>query len=212
MVWIDFLSRMDVITSYTDSRIYNAWHSEIDCSQYPQTEPFHIQCSTSKQQYPRLGLNLFRGEPAISEFDWNFTANHKSSKHFTTCPGSALHKVSPLLQPAHGQITRFRVCSIVLVALLRLAFASAPCFPLNLAQYHNSPAHSAKGTLSRINALELFVSIWFQYSISLPSRGSFHLSLTVLVHYRSLKSIQPYGMVPVDSDKISRVSSYSGYT
>ena len=35
MIWIDFLSRMDVITSYTDSRIYDAWHSEIDCSQYP---------------------------------------------------------------------------------------------------------------------------------------------------------------------------------
>ena len=76
-----------------------------------------------------------------------------------------------------------------LVALLRLAFASAPRFPLNLALYHNSPAHSAKGTLSPINGLELFVSTRFQYSISLPSRGSFHLSLTVLVHYRSLESI-----------------------
>ena len=53
-------------------------------------------------RYLRLGLNLFRGEPAISEFDWNFTASHKSSKHFTTYPGSVLHKVSPLLQPAHG--------------------------------------------------------------------------------------------------------------
>ena len=74
----------------------------------------------------------------------------------------------------------FGSTALYLFALLRLAFASAPCFPLNLAQYHNSPAHSAKGTLSRINALELFVSIWFQYSISLPSRGSFHLSLTVL--------------------------------
>ena len=75
------------------------------------------------------------------------------------------------------------------IALFRLAFASAPHILLNLALYRNSPAHSAKGTLSRINALELFVSIWFQYSISLPSRGSFHLSLTVLVHYRSLESI-----------------------
>ena len=35
MVWIVFLSRMDVITSYTDSRIYNTWHSEVDYSQYP---------------------------------------------------------------------------------------------------------------------------------------------------------------------------------
>ena len=49
-----------------------------------------------------LDLNLFRGEPAISEFDWNFTASHKSSKHFLTCPGSVLQLVLPSLQPAHG--------------------------------------------------------------------------------------------------------------
>ena len=102
MVWIVFLSRMDVITSYTDSRIYHTWHSEVDYTQYPYTGPLHIQCSTSKLQYSRLGLNLFRGEPAISEFDWNFTASHKSSKHFTACPGSTLHEVLPPLQPAHG--------------------------------------------------------------------------------------------------------------
>jgi len=33
--------------------------------------------------------------------------------------------------------------------------------------------------------LQLFVSFGFQESISLPFWGSFHLSLTVLVHYRS---------------------------
>ena len=48
-------------------------------------------------------------------------------------------------------------------------------------------------------------------SISLPSRGSFQLSLTVLLHYRSPSSIQPYGMVPAYSYEISRVSHYSGY-
>ena len=42
-------------------------------------------------------------------------------------------------------------------------------------------------------------------------RGSFHLSLTVLVHYRSLGSIQPYGMGPANSHRISRVPRYSGY-
>ena len=102
MIWIDFLSRMDVITSYTDSQTNLAWHSEFDYSQYPYVGPFHIQCSTSMLDYLRLGLNLFRGEPAISEFDWNFTPSHKSSKNFTAFPGSVLHKVSPLLQPAHG--------------------------------------------------------------------------------------------------------------
>ena len=30
----------------------------------------------------RLALKLFRGEPAISEFDWNFSAIHSSSGAF----------------------------------------------------------------------------------------------------------------------------------
>ena len=42
-------------------------------------------------------------------------------------------------------------------------------------------------------------------TISLPSRGAFHLSLTVLVHYRSLGSIWPCEMVLADSDGVSRV-------
>ena len=32
----------------------------------------------------RLALKLFRGEPAISGFDWNFSAIHKSSPPFST--------------------------------------------------------------------------------------------------------------------------------
>ena len=41
--------------------------------------PAISQCSTPAYLYLRLALKLFRGEPAISEFDWNFTAIHKSS-------------------------------------------------------------------------------------------------------------------------------------
>ena len=52
--------------------------------------------------------------------------------------------------------------------------------PLNLARHRNSPAHSTKGTrlhaYGALSACKLTVS----GSISLPSRGSFHLSLTVL--------------------------------
>src|SRR5256714_5041781 len=56
----------------------------------------------------------------------------------------------------------------------------------------NSPDHSSIGTPSRYRdesrqhastACRHTVSV----SISLPSRGAFHLSLTVLVHYRSLE-------------------------
>src|SRR3712207_8028159 len=32
--------------------------------------------------YQTLALKLFRGEPAISEFDWNFSAIHSSSHGF----------------------------------------------------------------------------------------------------------------------------------
>ena len=47
-------------------------------------------------------------------------------------------------------------------------------------------------------------------SVSLPSRGSFHLSLTVLVRYRSVASIQPWRVGPPDSGGVSRVPSYLG--
>ena len=64
--------------------------------------PSHIQCSTSMTLTTRLGLNLFRGEPAISEFDWNFTASHKSSAHVSGYVGSVLQHLLRYLQPAHG--------------------------------------------------------------------------------------------------------------
>ena len=58
---------------------------------------------------------------------------------------------------------------------------------LNLARHINSLAHYAKGTPSL--SLRLFVSVWFQDLFHSPQRGSFHLSLAVLLHYRSPGSI-----------------------
>ena len=43
-----------------------------------------------------------------------------------------------------------------------------------------------------------------------PARGSFHLSLTVLVRYRSWESAQPWRVVPPASDRVSRARPYSG--
>ena len=72
------------------------------------------------------------------------------------------------------------------------------CNFLNLATEINSQAHSPRGTLSGIAprtglllstdtplALQLLVSLRFQVLFHSPNRGTFHLSLTVLVHYRS---------------------------
>lgn len=49
-------------------------------------------------------------------------------------------------------------------------------------------------------------------TLSLPSRGTFHHSLTVLIRYRSLRSIQAYRVVPADSQQIPRARCYSGKT
>ena len=49
-------------------------------------------------------------------------------------------------------------------------------------------------------------------TLSLPSRGTFHHSLTVLVRYRSPGSIQAYRVVPADSQQIPRALWYSGTT
>ena len=47
-------------------------------------------------------------------------------------------------------------------------------------------------------------------TVSLPSRGAFHLSLTVLVRYRSQESIQGWRVDPPASHRVSRVRQYSG--
>ena len=62
---------------------------------------------------------------------------------------------------------------------------------LNLARLHNSPDRSTKSTrlTFRRIGLPLFVNTGFQVLFHSPARGPFHLSFTVLLHYRSLSSI-----------------------
>ena len=72
-------------------------------------------------------------------------------------------------------------------ALFRLAFAPAPRLPsLNLATERNSSAHSSIGTPSPgLRQAPTACRHTVSGTVSLPSRGAFHLSLTVLVRYRS---------------------------
>ena len=66
-------------------------------------------------------------------------------------------------------------------ALFRLAFAPAPVLrDLNLAGCRNSPVRSTKSTRSRFNRAPSACKHRVSGSLSLPSRGPFHLSLTVL--------------------------------
>ena len=75
------------------------------------------------------------------------------------------------------------------IALFRLAFAPAPSlYDLTLLLMV-----TRWSVLQKVHSHTLSARILCKRtvsgSISLPSRGSFHLSLTVLVHYRSPRSI-----------------------
>src|SRR6266699_1399985 len=83
----------------------------------------------------------------------------------------------------------------------RFPCGSPPLTEVNQATSMHSPDHSTKGTPSALGgtvpqwplaAGEYVVS----GSLSSPSRGAFHLSLTVLVHYRSLKVLSLGGWSP----------------
>jgi hypothetical protein len=100
-------------------------------------------------------------------------------------------------------------------ALIGLAFATATPPGLTSPRAANSQAHSSKGTPSRpagnpADDAPTDCRHTVSGTLSLPSRGTFHPSLTVLVHYRSPGSIQPYQVVLADSHGISRAPRYSG--
>ena len=131
-------------------------------------------------------LKLFRREPAITEFDKLFTPYHKSSDDFVRSTGSGLHGVLPPLHPAHGKLIPLRVVPPLYSRAIHARFHWASVgLPLRQRKKVHSPAHSSIGTPSPRRAptpCRCMVSDLFHS----PLRGSFHLSLTVLVHYRSI--------------------------
>src|SRR6201988_2244560 len=95
-------------------------------------------------------------------------------------------------------------------ALFRLAFAAATPPGLTSRHVPDSQAHSSKGTPSPHTGALTDCKRTVSGTLSLPSRGTFHHSLTVLIRYRSLRSIQAYRVVPADSQQIPRARCYSG--
>src|ERR687896_782177 len=71
------------------------------------------------------------------------------------------------------------------LALFGLAFATATPPGLTSPRSTNSQAHSSKGTPSQNKFALTACKHMVSGTLSLPSRGTFHLSLTVLVRYRS---------------------------
>ena len=107
--------------------------------------------------YPHLIATLFNGcafgppPPFTAASSWTWVDH----------PVSGLHMLTP--------------------ALLRLGFPSAPCLlALNLASIRNSPDRSTKSTRSTTFSCSTACKHRVSGSLSLPSRGPFHLSFTVL--------------------------------
>ena len=164
----------------------------------------------------RLALKLFRGEPAISGFVWNFSANHKSSPTISTGVCSVLHRALPLLQPEvitdyfnrrvfgpPQSFTSASTCSWLghpvsglrhdtFLALFKLAFASAPRL-YRLTSHH---IVTRRPVLQKVRhharmALCLLVSIRFQVLFHSPPGVLFtfpsrYCSLSVTWSYLAL--------------------------
>ena len=98
----------------------------------------------------------------------------------------------PSFTLAMGRSLRFRVCGHVLSAPCSDSLSLRLRFLRTLTSHvtSNSPDHNAKGTQSGDrNPPPTACRHTVSGSVSLAARRSFHLSLTVLVHYRSRTSM-----------------------
>ena len=140
----------------------------------------------------RLALKLFRGEPAISGFDWNFSPILSSSPPFSTDVwfGPPWDSTPTSTWPRIGHpVSGLRHATI---ALFRLAFASAPNLQF-LTSLHNVTRRSV---LQKVRdrafiALSLLVNTGFQVLFHSPPGVLFtfpsrYYALSVTISYLGL--------------------------
>ena len=113
----------------------------------------------------------------------------------SACPGIAHPASRPRRGTRRPVRTRFRCGSLPSLTSPRTG---------------GSLAHSTKGTPSQHKAAPTARGRTVSGAVSLPSRGAFHLSLTVLVRYRSQGSVQGWMVVHPASDRVPRARPYSG--
>ena len=159
--------------------------------------PAPIQCSTPINYSMRLALKLFRGEPAISGFDWNFSPIHSSSPPFSTDVwfGPPWDFTPTSTWPWIGHpVSGLRHATI---ALFKLAFASAPDLQ-SLTSLHNvtrrSVLQKVRDRTSRV--LSLLVNTGFQVLFHSPPGVLFtfpsrYYALSVTISYLGLDGGPP---------------------
>jgi hypothetical protein len=136
-----------------------------------------------------LALKLFRGEQAISWFVWHITPNHSSSETLQRSgfgPPRDITRFNLTMVSSLGFVSN--PCNSLRPIQTRFRYGSA-CTPLTLPQkvtrwliLQKARRHPFPHKGHRAPTV---VSTRFQVLFHSPHRGSFHLSLTVLVHYRS---------------------------
>ena len=145
----------------------------------------------------RLALKLFRGEPAISGFDWNFSPIHSSSPPFSTDVwfGPPWDFTPTSTWPWIGHpVSGLRHATI---ALLKLAFASAPDLQ-SLTSLHNVTRRSVlqKVRDRTLRVLSLLVNTGFQVLFHSPPGVLFtfpsrYYALSVTISYLGLDGGPP---------------------
>lgn len=143
--------------------------------------------STSGKKHVTLHLNAFR-------------ENQLSQSLIGLSPLSTAHPLHFQLKWVRSSTTSYRRFNLAMDrslrfgsrschsnALFRLAFATDTPHGLTSRHNTNSQAHSSKARCHP-KRLQRLVSTRFQVLFH-SSRGTFHHSLTVLIHYRSLRSI-----------------------
>ena len=141
----------------------------------------------------RLALKLFRGEPAISGFDWNFSAIHTSSHPFQRmCVRSSIafygnFNLDMDRSPGFGSAPTDSF------ALLRLGFPSAPhlwCLTLPASATRRTVLQKVRGSTYKV--VPQLVNIWFQVLFHSPPGVLFtvpsqYYALSVTKEYLALR-------------------------
>ena len=145
----------------------------------------------------RLALKLFRGEPAISGFDWNFSPIHSSSPPFSTDVwfGPPWNFTSTSTWPWIGHpVSGLRHATS---ALFRLAFASASNLQF-LTSLHNATRRSVLQKVRNRTSivLLLLVNTGFQVLFHSPPGVLFtfpsrYYALSVTISYLGLEGGPP---------------------
>ena len=157
--------------------------------------------STSDGHRRTRHLNAFRGVRAISKFDWPFTPTHTSSRSFSTwCgPPSGVtrtspwtcvdHLVSRLPPTTQTHKVRFVSCETTSPCSGSLSLRIRVSWRLSLPVTATRRFIMQKARRHIYKMLRPLVGERVQDLFQPSCRSAFHLSLTVLVHYRSHPSI-----------------------